>query len=308
MLRASKLVVALLLGVSAGRTRPSTPGGVASGDAAAKPAHSATSKNAAAGNEQPTSEAATDIPFREVDSENEQRMLELVNQARAQAAAPRLTLDTGLSHAARLHAEAMVAAGQLSHRFVGEPSLQQRLAATSSLLLEQSGENVAFDYNVSDAHQHLMLSPHHRANLLNPVYNVVGLSLVRSGDRLYVVQDFGRALPNYSLPEVKDRIAAAVARARRNAKQPNHARRDLLTADNAACSMAQADKLGTSPVHQLVQRYTVLTYTSLHPDLLPASADRAIASRDLRSLSIGACNGRTPTYPTGAYWVVVALE
>ncbi len=58
-----------------------------------------------------------------------------------------------------------------------------------------------------------MLSPPHRANLLNPAYNVVGLGVVRSGDRLYIVQDFGHALPNYSAAEVKDRIAATVAQA-----------------------------------------------------------------------------------------------
>ena len=114
-----------------------------------------------------------------------------------------------------------------------------------------------------------MLSPPHRANLLNPAYNVVGLGVVRSGDRLYIVQDFGHALPTYSLAEVKDRIAATVAQTRRQTNQPAFVRRDLPTADAAACSMAQADKLGTSPVHQLAQRYTVLSYTSLRPETLP---------------------------------------
>jgi hypothetical protein len=202
----------------------------------------------------------------------------------------------------------MVAAGQLSHQFLGEPSLPQRLATTSKLLLERSGENVALDYNAAGAHQHLMLSPHHRENLLNPAYNVVGLGVVRSGDRLYIVQDFGHALPNYSLPEIKDRIAATVEDARHRAKRPTLARRDLPNANDAACSMEQADKLGTSPIHQLAQRYTVLTYTSLHLDTLPSGADRAIGSRKLRDFSVGACYGRTATYPTGMYWVVLSLE
>jgi len=202
----------------------------------------------------------------------------------------------------------MVAAGQLSHQFLGEPSLPQRLATTSNLLLERSGENVAVDYDAAGAHQHLMLSPHHRENLLNPAYNVVGLGVVRSGDRLYIVQDFGHALPNYSLPEVKDRIAATVDDARHRAKRPTLARRDLPSANDAACSMEQADKLVTSPIHQLAQRYTVLTYTSLHPDTLPSGADRAIGSRKLRGFSVGACYGRTATYPTGIYWVVLSLQ
>ncbi len=242
MLRSPKIIMALLLVMGAAPVRPWArlmAASEGSTDGADKAAPHATLRPAAA--------AAADIPFRNVDSDVEQRLLELANQSRAQAAAPPLTLDAGLSRAARAHAEAMVAAGQLSHQFLGEPSLPQRLATTSNLLLERSGENVALDYDAAGAHQHLMLSPHHRENLLNPAYNVVGLGVVRSGDRLYIVQDFGHALPNYSLLEVKDRIAATVEDARHRAKRPSLARRDLPSANAAACSMEQAEKLGTSP-------------------------------------------------------------
>jgi uncharacterized protein YkwD len=252
--------------------------------------------------------ATTDIPFSDYDSGAEQQLLDLANQARTQAGAPRLTLDVGLSRAARAHAEAMFAARELSHQFNGEPSLPQRLATATATQLDQEGENVALDFDAADGHRHLMLSPPHRANLLNPAYNVVGLGVVRGGDRLYIVQDFGHALPNYSAAEVKDRIAATVAQARRQANQPDLARSDMPTADDAACSMAHADKLGTSVVHQLAQRYTVLTYTSLHPETLPANAGHALASHNLRSFSVGTCYARTDTYPTGVYWVVLSLD
>jgi hypothetical protein len=202
----------------------------------------------------------------------------------------------------------MFAERQLSHQFDGEPSLPQRLAAATSIQLDQEGENVALDFDAEKGHQHLMLSPPHRANLLNPAYNVVGLGVVRSGDRLYIVQDFGHALPNYSSAEVKDKIAAAALRVRHDAKQPELARRDLPAADAAACSMAQADKLGTSPVHQLAQRYTVLTYTSLHPEALPENASHLLSSLNLHSFSVGTCYSRTETYPTGVYWVVLSLD
>ena len=86
------------------------------------------------------------------------------------------------------------------------------------------------------------------------------------------------------------------------------ARRDLLTADDAACSMAQADKLGTAPVHKLAERYTVLTYTSLHPEILPNGTTHAILSPTLHNFSIGTCYSRTDTYPTGVYWIVLSLE
>jgi uncharacterized protein YkwD len=169
----------------------------------------------------PAAVTTPDIPFHDSESPAEQRLLELANQSRRQAGVSTLTLDPGLSQAALIHAKAMLDAQQLSHRFEDEPSLPQRLADATSLQLDQEGENVALDYDADHGHEHLMLSPPHRANLLNPAYNVVGLGVVRSGDRLYIVQDFGHALPIYSLAEVKDRVAAAVKEARRQTRQPN---------------------------------------------------------------------------------------
>src|SRR5271169_6015694 len=231
MLRATRVALAFLLGASAAPITISArwagfPATVAA--AGKEPAQQATLKPAAA--------TAPDIPFADYDSGAERQLLELANQARTQAGAPPLTIDYGLSQAARAHAEAMFAARQLSHRFDGESSLPQRLAATTKLQLDQEGENVALDFDAAGAQQHLMLSPPHRANLLNPAYNVVGLGVVRSGEQLYIVQDFGHALPKYSFTEVKDRIAEAVNQTRRQASQPELQRRDLLIADDAACS------------------------------------------------------------------------
>lgn len=297
-----RFAVTLLLIMSAASVRPSARVmAFSDGNAqAAEPRQSATLKSASA--------SSPDIPFNDYDPQAEQLLLELANQARTQAGAPRLILDAGLNRAARAHAEAMFAARQLSHQFSNEPSLPQRLAAATGAQLDEEGENVAFDFDVARAHQHLMLSPPHRSNLLNPAYNVIGLGVVRDGDRLYVVQDFGHALPNYSAAEVKDRIAATVAQERHQANQPDLARRDLSNADDLACSMAQADKLSTSPIHQLAQRYTVLTYTSLHPETLPANTVHSLASHNLSSFSVGACYARTETYPTGVYWIVLSLD
>jgi len=299
---ARRAIAALVLGMSAVSVPPPARL-MASSDAtndAGKAASQATLK--------PVAATSPDIPFTEFDAESEKQLFELANQARAQAGLPPLTLDPGLAQAARAHAEAMYKAHQLSHQFGGEPSLVNRLVAATRAQLDQEGENVALDFDAADAHKNLMLSPPHRANLLNAGYNVIGLGVVRSGDRLYVVQDFGHALPTYSLAEVKDRIATAIVRMRHQLGQPDLAPRDLPVADSAACSMAQADKLSTFPVQQLAQRYTVLTYTTVHPGELPEEANQALHNHNLQVFSVGTCYARTETYPAGAYWVVVALE
>ena len=233
----------------------------------------------------------------------------MANQARAQAGAPRLTLDAGLCRAARAHAEAMFAARQLSHQFEGEPSLPQRLAAATHTQLDQEGENVALDFDAESGHKHLMLSPPHRANLLNPAYNVIGMGVVRSGDRLYIVQDFGHALPNYSSAEVKEQDCGGGG-ANAASGQPARSRppRSAHMPMPRPAPWRKRTSSAPRPVHQLAQRYTVLTYTSLHPETLPANAGHVLASHNLRSFSVGACYARTETYPTGVYWVVLSLE
>jgi uncharacterized protein YkwD len=298
MLGVPRLLLALLLGAgtaqpSIGAAAPGTEAG-----ASARPAQPAALESA----------ANPDIPVHEYELQAERQLLDLVNVSRVQAGFSPLTLDSGLSQAARIHAQAMLEARQLSHQFENELSLARRLAATTHLQLDQEAENVAFDYSAEGGHEHLMLSPPHRANLLNPAYNVVGVGVVRSGNRLYIVQDFGHAVPNYSPAEVKARIAATVNQVRRQAGRPELQNVDLLTADDAACSMAEADKLGTSSVYQLTERYTVLTFTSLHPETLPAGANRAVISPNLHTSSIGACYAKTGTYPTGMYWVVLLLD
>jgi uncharacterized protein YkwD len=299
---AGRQAVALFALMGATSIRPSTRlmASEEQADAAQRPKQQALLSPAAA--------RAADIPFFSNDSQAEETLLELANQARAQSGIPALKLDAGLCRAAQAHAEAMLAAHQLSHQFDGEPSLPDRLAAATSTQLDQEGENVAYDFDAENGHRHLMLSAPHRANLLNAGYNVIGLAVIRGDGRLYIVQDFGHALPTYSIAQVKERIATTLEQTRRQTKLAELSRRDLPEMDDAACSMANADKLGTSPIQQLGQKHTVLTYTSLHPEVLPGNAVPAVSAVGLHNFSVGACYSRTESYPTGVYWVVVALQ
>src|ERR1700731_2039797 len=105
-LRASvrKVATVLMLMLGATSIQPSSrllASSRANDGAAEKSAKGATLKPAAA--------TSPNIPFSDYDPQAEQQLLNLANQDRAQAGAPRLTLDAGLSKAARAHAEAMFA-------------------------------------------------------------------------------------------------------------------------------------------------------------------------------------------------------
>jgi uncharacterized protein YkwD len=129
------------------------------------------------------------------DSQGERELLNLANRARADAGLVALLKDEGLTQAARKHSALMASQKQLSHDLPGEPGLPQRLAATSTLQFSAEGENVGVAPSVADVHRGFMNSPHHRENLLNPAYNVAGFAVVRSGNTIYVTEDFGQATP-----------------------------------------------------------------------------------------------------------------
>jgi uncharacterized protein YkwD len=231
----------------------------------------------------------------------ERRLLDLANRDRMKAGLAPLQKDEGLTRAAREHATAMAAQQKLSHQLAGEPSLVHRLAANSKTHLDQTGENVAFAGSVDQAQDNLMHSPPHRANLLNAGYNVAGFSVVRRGSLLYVTQDFGHSLPSRSDAEAEVLVARSVDRVRAQSRLPGLERMERKEAASMACAMAEADSLRTPGP----RARAVLRYTTSEPGLVPESAARVIKDRSLAAFAAGSCYARTPTYPTGAYWVVI---
>jgi uncharacterized protein YkwD len=238
------------------------------------------------------------------DAEAERQLFDLANQARAQAGVASLQMDDGLTQAARAHAAAMAGQQQLSHQFAGEPSLAQRLAANSTLHLDQAGENVSLASSVEQSHQGLMHSPPHRENLLNPGYNVAGFGVVRAGHSLYVAQDFAHSLPAYSPRQAGGLVSGSIVRMRRDANLPQLQWKDSDAAENAACSMARADSLKTVAA----RGYRVVRYTTEQPEILPDAAAKVIEDREVHTFSVGTCYARTNGYPNGVYWVTLVLQ
>lgn len=132
------------------------------------------------------------------DAAAEQHILDLANQARVEAGLAPLTLDHDLTAAARQHSSLMASRNMLSHELPGEPAMPQRLAAAEKTPVTSEGENVGYATSVDDSQQAFMRSPHHRANLLDANFNVVGFGVVRSGRQVYVTQDFAHVTKLHS--------------------------------------------------------------------------------------------------------------
>ena len=66
-----------------------------------------------------------------------------------------------------------------------------RRANRGGIRFTRLGENLAGNSDLADAHRMLMNSPTHRANILDPAFQRVGLAVVRGGPYGYmIVEEF----------------------------------------------------------------------------------------------------------------------
>lgn len=131
---------------------------------------------------EPKSEAGVKLPFRvnaglSVSPSDEAKMLQMLNQARAQHGLAPLTLDPRLQAVARAHSNEMFQQGYFAHDSPTAGSPVDRLNA-AHIPYQTMGENIAYAPNVDVAERALMQSPGHRANILSPEFSRVGIGVV----------------------------------------------------------------------------------------------------------------------------------
>lgn len=118
-------------------------------------------------------------------------LLDLVNMTRAAHGLRPVAARDDVTVVAVDHSRRQAAAGTIFHSddyFTA--ASRQRLGAKAL------GENVALNVDIRDAHERLLNSPGHRANILDARFDVLGVGVVRAADgRLYVTEAFLQAAP-----------------------------------------------------------------------------------------------------------------
>lgn len=130
----------------------------------------------------------------------EKRMFELVNQARRENGLPPFQPMGELCEVARAHSQDMAQHEFFNHRSPRTGSPFDRIDRTG-LLWRNAGENIALDQTVDSAHDALMHSPGHRANILSEKFTHIGIGVMRRGHDLYFTQNFLR--PRHEAPGTK---------------------------------------------------------------------------------------------------------
>lgn len=126
----------------------------------------------------------------ELRSELEEQMLQLVNTERKAKGLQQLAADNGLTAAARLHSADMFRRGYFSHNTPEGTTPFDRLRKLK-ITYRYAGENLAMAPSLAGAHDALMKSPGHRANILNASFGKIGIGIMDAGAKgLMLTQEF----------------------------------------------------------------------------------------------------------------------
>lgn len=219
----------------------------------------------------------------------------LANQARAQAGVGQLQWDPALAAAAYQHCLRMAAEGPISHQYSGEPDLSTRTAQAGAhySVIE---ENVAIGPTGGAIHEEWMHSPGHRANLLSPDVDHVGVAVVAARGVLYAVADYSRAVEQLSATQVEERVAALVrASGLAIMRDPSLAR--------AACATdGGMPRAADNPTPRFVMRWQDADLSQL-----PQALAERLASGNYRQAAVGSCPAQIAEGSFTAYRVAVLL-
>jgi hypothetical protein len=220
----------------------------------------------------------------------EQYLLSAANQERAARGIAPLHLDRTLAQAAAFHAREMAANSGISHQFPGEPALATR-GSNAGARFSLITENVAEAPSSPIIHELWMHSPGHRANLLDPNVDSVGIAIVSRDNQLYAVEDFARTVETLSLNEQEHEVANVIA-------QSGIAVTDSSPAARQTCEMSTGYAGSRKP-------WFVMRYTAASLDQIPSELKSRLSSGKYHQAVIGACAPETK--PFTAYNIAVLL-
>jgi hypothetical protein len=222
----------------------------------------------------------------------EQYLFSAANAERTLRGLKPLRWDESLYRAADRHAQEMVKRETISHQFPNEPELATRVQQ-AGLRFSVVAENVAESPSAVRIHDAWMQSPGHRANLLDPNVDAVGIRVLRREGQLYAVEDFARLVVNLSLEEQETAVEAAMQAVSSISILPSSEE------PRETCGM-------TSGFAGAWQPGFVMRYTDVDLTKLPTELKKRLDSGRYREAAVGACEVKSSqTFTT--YSIAVLL-
>ncbi len=224
-----------------------------------------------------------------------EQLFALANQARAASGAGPLKWDAALAAAARQHCQRMAAEGQIAHRYGGEADVSER-AGQAGARFSLIEENVAVGPTAADIHDGWMHSAGHRANLLNPEVDRVGVAVLASRGVLYAVADYAQGVAALTPAQVEATVARLV-----------RVSGVAIAGDTAAARAACATNRGLPSSPGARQPSFVMRWQNADLSRLPKPLTERLASGQYRQAAVGSCAAQGVEGQFTAYRVAVLL-
>jgi uncharacterized protein YkwD len=243
----------------------------------------------------------------------EARLFASLNRARGAARLPALAWDDAVAAVARRYAYEMLRTQLVAHVSPTSGSASDRLRVAgirSGVVLE----NIARAYGVGEAHDGLMNSPGHRANLLSATATHVGIGVAFGGEEagrreLFIAQVFIRVPP-----ELDAARALAASQRKILAARPGSVASTVLAAaaQHAATALASGQprdrafaavptELSAAPTHY--QRVRIVSDAVADLDALDGGS--LVAGADGNEFGVGVAQGPHPELGARTIWLVV---
>ena len=221
----------------------------------------------------------------------EQYLLAAANEARANQGLAPVRFDPVLAEASVAHARQMAEHADISHQFDGEPDLAERgasVGARFSLISENVGEAPS-SVIIHDLWMH---SPGHRANLLDPNVDSIGIAVVIRDNELYAVEDFASTVQTLTLNEQEHTVGSVLAKSGLQVAETTEDARET-------CTMSTGYAGSRQP-------WYILRYTAASLDEIPSQLKNRLNSGKYHQAVVGACPTSRKT-PFTAYNIAVLL-
>ena len=221
----------------------------------------------------------------------EQYLLAAANEARANQGLSPLRFDPVLAEASAVHAREMANHDAISHQFDGEPELATR-AANAGVHFSEIAENVGEAPTSPIIHDLWMHSPGHRANLLDPNIDSIGIAVVSRDNQLYAVEDFASSVQSLTLNQQEHTVAGVLSKTgMKVAETTNDARQTCMMSTGYAGSR---------------QPWFIMRYTASSLNEIPSQLKVRLSTGKYHQAVVGACPTTRKT-PFTAYNIAVLL-
>jgi len=241
---------------------------------------------------------------------------EAIGSLRAARGLPRLTRDAALDAVAEKHSQAMARARTFAHVLPGDGNMTDRLRQ-SGYAYRSAGENIGLAPDAVAAHEAVVSSPAHLANLLDPRHQRLGLGAVRGTSpdgmpAVYLTEVL--AAPVLGSRDPAGEVARVLAEERRKQRLPVLVRDESLD----AVALAEVRALSLGGVSELRRSGAAQRAMDANPALHSAAVDLVVGtapeeakgSNNLRNagwtrVGVGALYASSKEYGPGRLWVLI---